>query len=117
MSGVEQAGAPVARLRYAVSAGLRRGSGARGPVHPGPTAPAVTTGQLVLGQLLGVLGVSIIDALGRLSGGAPGYRRQNEALLPVLPRRFSAVTTGPPRDRRRTTPAMLALPGARAPGA
>lgn|GEM_PF-2658087 len=121
MSGVEQAGAPAHRQRYAVSAGLRRGPGARGPVHPGPTAPAVTAGQLVLGQLLVVLGVSVIDALGRLSGRtggrSPGGRWQNEGLLPVLPRRFSAVTTGPPRDGRRDTPAMLAFPAARVPAA
>ena len=119
MSGVEQAGAPINRLRYAVPAGVRRGSGGRGPVRPGSTAPAVTVGQLVLGQLLMVLGVSVIDALGRLSGrtggGAGAGRRRDEGLLPVLPRRFSAVTTGPPRDGRRD--AMVMRPAARVPAA
>ena len=116
MSSVEQAGAPINRLRYAVPAGVRRGSGGRGPVLPGSTAPAVTVGQLVAGQLLVVLGVSVIDVLGRMSGRAGG-RWHDEDLLPVLPRRFSAVTTGPPRCGRRDTPAMLVLPVTRVPGA
>ena len=111
MSGVEQAGAPAHPLRYAVSAGLLGWSGGRGRVRAGLTAPAVTVGQLVV-----VLGVSVIDVLGRVSGRAGGGRWHDEDLLPVLPRRFSAVTTGPPRGGRRDTPAMLVLPAARAPG-
>ena len=111
MSSVEQAGAPAHRQRYAVSAGLLGWSGGRGRVRAGLTAPAVTVGQLVV-----VLGVSVIDVLGRVSGRAGG-RWHDEDLLPVLPRRFSAVTTGPPRDGRRDIPAMLVLPAARAPGA
>ena len=111
MGSVEQAGAPARRQRYAVSAGLLGWSGGRGHVRAGLTAPAVTVGQLVV-----VLGVSVIDVLGRVSGRAGG-RWHDEDLLPVLPRRFSAVTTGPPRDGRRDIPAMLVLPAARAPGA